>query len=201
MTAVPRVIRTMLDAGGGVALELVAVDAAADGPTVAVLGAVHGDELEGVAASRAVARNVATALVAGRVLLVPVANPLAFSTRTRTTPSDGGNLARSFPGTAEGTDTERIADVLTRQVIAECDLLIDLHSAGVAYSMPLFVGCAGGDDEVSQRSVAAATVFGAPLGWEHAVMNPGRSLSAALDLGIPGIYVEGAAAARSPAPR
>ena len=191
MTAAPRVARTMLDAGQGVALELVAVDGAVDGPTVAVFGAVHGDELEGVAASRAVARSVATALVAGRVLLVPVANPLAFATRTRTTPSDGGNLARSFPGTPEGSDTERIADVLTRRVIAECDLLIDLHSAGVAYSMPLFVGCAGGDDEVSQRAVAAATVFGAPLGWEHAVMNPGRSLSAALDLGLPGIYVEG----------
>ena len=34
-------------------------------------------------------------------------------------------------------------------------------------------------------------MFGAPLGWQHAVMNPGRSLSAALDLGIPAIYVEG----------
>ncbi len=102
MTAEPRVTRTTLDAGQGVALELVAVDGAVDGPTVAVFGAVHGDELEGVAASRAVARNVATALVAGRVLLVPVANPLAFATRTRTTPSDGANLARSFPGTRRG---------------------------------------------------------------------------------------------------
>ena len=192
MTTEPRVTRTTLDAGQGVALELVAVDGAVDGPTVAVFGAVHGDELEGVAASRAVARNVATALVAGRVLLVPVANPLAFATRTRTTPSDGAQprpqLSRHAPRapTPSGSPTSS-----TRQVIAECDLLIDLHSAGVAYSMPVFVGCAGGDDEVSQRSVAAATVFGAPLGWEHAVMNPGRSLSAALDLGIPGIYVEG----------
>jgi predicted deacylase len=130
-------------------------------------------------------------LAAGRLLVVPVANPPAFAARTRTTPSDGANLARCFPGRPDGNDTERIADVLAGQVIAPADLLIDLHSAGAAYSMPVFVGCVGGDGAVAERSVAAATVFGAPLGWQHAVMNPGRSLSVALDLGIPGIYVEG----------
>src|SRR4051794_4881608 len=185
----------MLDAGRGVAVERIAVEAAVDGPTVAILGAVHGDELEGVAASRALARIAAASLVAGRALVGPIANPLAFVARTRTTPSDGGNLARSFPGVADGGDTERIAEVLTRGVIAGSDLLIDLHSAGAAYSMPVFVGCVGGDDDVSRRSVAAATVFGAPLGWEHAVMNRCRSLSAAQALGIPAIYVEGSGGA------
>ena len=33
--------------------------------------------------------------------------------------------------------TERIADCLTRSVIAGSDLVIDLHSAGAAYSMPV----------------------------------------------------------------
>ena len=133
---------------------LVTIEATTDGPTVAIFGAVHGDELEGVAATRAVARHVAsTRWSAGRLLLVPVANPLAFATRTRTTPSDGANLARCFPGAVDGTDTERIADVLTRNVIAGCDLLIDLHSAGVAYSMPVFAGCVGGDTELARRSV------------------------------------------------
>lgn len=197
MSATPSATRTSLEvgvadaSGSDVSLDVVTIEAPNDGPTVAILGAVHGDELEGVAATRSVARHAATALRAGRLLLVPVANPLAFATRTRTTPSDGGNLARCFPGSVDGSDTERMADVLTRHVIARCDLLIDLHSAGAAYSMPVFVGCVGGDTEPARRSAAAATVFGAPLGWQHAVMNPGRSLSAALDLGIPGVYVEG----------
>ena len=81
--------------------------------------------------------------------------------------------------------------MLAREVIRPSDLLIDLHSAGAAYSMPVFAGCVGGDDDVARRAVAAATVFGAPLGWQHAVMNPGRSLSVALDSGIPGVYIEG----------
>lgn len=187
----PTVHRHRLAAGADVTLELVTVESGVDGPTVAILGAVHGDELEGVAAARTVIRHAAAGLIAGRLLVVPVANPLAFAARTRTTPSDAANLARCFPGRADGTATERIADLLTREVIAPADLLIDLHSAGAAYSMPVFAGCLGGDDEVARRAVAAATVFGAPLGWQHAVMNPGRSLSVALDLGIPGIYVEG----------
>ena len=120
-----------------------------------------------------------------------MANPLAFAARSRQTPLDGGNLARCFPGRSDGTVTERIADCLTRSVIAGSDLVIDLHSAGAAYSMPLFVGCLGGDDDVAQRSIAAATTFGAPLGWLHEEMQPGRSTSAALALGIPVIYAEG----------
>lgn len=191
MTNAPSVTRTELEVGHGVAVDVLTVDATTDGPTVAILGGVHGDELEGVAATRAVARRAATDLTAGRLLLVPIANPGAFAARTRSTPSDGANLARCFPGADGGTETERIADVLTRHVIADSDLLIDLHSAGVAYAMPVFCGCVGGTDELSQRSVAAATVFGAPLGWQHAAMNPGRSLSAALDGGLPAVYVEG----------
>jgi predicted deacylase len=81
--------------------------------------------------------------------------------------------------------------VLTTAVISGSDLVIDLHSAGAAYSMPLFVGCLDGDDEVAKRSIAAATTFGAPLGWLHESIEPGRSTSAALALGIPVIYAEG----------
>jgi predicted deacylase len=80
---------------------------------------------------------------------------------------------------------------LSRVVIAGSDLLVDLHSAGAAYSMPLFVGCAGGDDDVATRSRAAAELFGAPLGWLHATVQPGRSISTALALGVPAIYAEG----------
>ena len=126
-----------------------------------------------------------TALVAGRVR--SSRSPTRWRSprgRARRRPTGATSPAASPAG--RGIDTERIADVLDGQVIAGCDLLIDLHSAGVAYAMPVFVGCAGGDDQVSQRSVAAATAFGAPLGWVHAVMNPGRSLSAARISASPG---------------
>jgi predicted deacylase len=191
MTPAPSVFRELIDVGDGAIVELRTIKATRPGPTVSVLGGVHGDELEGVAAARMLIRSASASLHTGRLRVVAVANPLAFAARTRQTPADGNNLARCFPGHPEGAVTERIADVLTRQVIAGSDLVIDLHSAGAAYSMPLFVGCLGGEGSVSQRSVNAATMFGAPLGWLHATFQPGRSASAALALGIPVIYAEG----------
>lgn len=184
-----------LDAGAGTTIEIREYTGAGDGPTVAVLGGVHGDELEGVLAVRSVTNRLAGAmdaagrLTAGRVLAVAVANPPAHAARTRTTPADGGNLARTFPGRPDGTVTERLADALTHHVIRPADLLIDLHSAGQHYAMPFFAGYCLPDGE------APARAFGAPLLWAHEGVNPGRSLAAAAAYGVAAIYVEGSGGA------
>jgi predicted deacylase len=174
----------------GVELEVFEFTGAADGPTLSVLGGVHGDELEGVTAARLFAQRVPELLTRGRVRVVPVANPLAYAANSRCSPIDGGNLARLFPGAADGTATEQIADALTRNVISGSDLLVDLHSAGVNYEMPVFAGCTT-DAATGPAATIAAVAFGAPILWPHSGRNPGRSLTAADDLGVPGIYVEG----------
>ena len=165
-----------------------------DGPVLAVLGGVHGDELEGVTAARMLIAQAEVldglGRLKGTLRVVPVCNPTAFAARSRTSPLDGENLARVFPGDATGSVTRRIAGALNEQVIQGADLLVDLHSAGIHYSMPVFAGYI--DNLVtSPHSRAAATAFGAPLTWQHDGSGPGRSLSAAADLGVPSIYVEG----------
>ncbi|MDT4891578.1 MAG: hypothetical protein QOE97_613 [Pseudonocardiales bacterium] len=180
------------DLGGGHALEIHEFGSG-DGPTLAVLGGVHGDELEGVVAARMFAahlRALPADALRGRVRVVPVSNPIAFAARERTTPGDGANLARTFPGRADGTLTERIAHMLTSAVIAEADLLVDLHSAGAKYEMPVFAGFVS-DAPTAPRSGAATYAFGAPLVWEHIGTGPGRSMSAAEELGVASMYVEG----------
>ena len=163
------------------------------GPTLAVLGGVHGDELEGVLAARMLTAHLGalpSGSLAGRVKVVPVSNPLAFAARSRTSPADGANLARVFPGRPDGQVTERIADLLSTQVIAGADLLVDLHSAGARYEMPVFAGYVA-DAPLGERSAAATYAFGAPVVWEHRGTGPGRSLSAADELGVASLYVEG----------
>jgi predicted deacylase len=157
----------------------------ADGPTLALLGGVHGDELEGIAAVRAVTAHLKTVAFSGRVLAVAVANPAAHAAGSRTNPDDDGNLARCFPGDPEGSATERIAHELTQKVIRGSDLLIDLHSAGVKYAMPFFAGFC------DPAGSAAAHAFGAPLVWAHDKLNPGRSLTTAAAFGVAAVYVEG----------
>jgi predicted deacylase len=164
---------------------------AADGPTVSVVGGIHGDEFEGVVACLRLADLLADAPLHGRLRLVPVAHEVAHVTSTRSSPSDGRNLARTFPGDPAGGPTERLADALRRQVIEGSDLFVDLHSAGTAYAMPLLVGWTDDGCPACIAGARAAEAFAAPVLWRSpGEVPPGRTLSAAHAAGIPSIYAE-----------
>ena len=158
---------------------------------MSVVGGVHGDEFEGVAACLALAEDLAGSPIAGRLRLVPVAHEAAHRASLRSSPIDGRNLARTFPGAAAGEPTERLAAALRTEVILGSDVFVDLHSAGTAYTMPLLVGWGDDGCPTCGRSAAAAEAFAAPVLWRHAgPLPPGRTLSAAHDAGIASIYAE-----------
>ncbi|MCB2012824.1 MAG: succinylglutamate desuccinylase/aspartoacylase family protein, partial [Geminicoccaceae bacterium] len=69
-----------------------------DGPTALLTGANHGDEYEGPIALQRLSRELDPREVNGRVIIVPFMNMPAFLAGRRTSPFDGGNLNRSFPG-------------------------------------------------------------------------------------------------------
>lgn len=168
------------------------------GPTLAVLASVHGDEYEGPVAIADLLGALDPVALAGTLIAIPVANPLAYAAGTRTSPLDGGNLARCFPGQRDGSATQRLAWLLDREVIAVADALIDLHSGGVAYAMATLVGYCDPGDAIGARSRELATAFGAPVLWEHPEIAPGRTLSAASERGIPSIYTEAAGGGAAP---
>lgn len=155
-----------------------------------MISGVHGDEDEGVLAVQRILRLLEAEGLAGQVRALAEANPLARAAYARETPEDSVNLARVFPGDAEGSITQRIARAVTDEVITGSDLMIDLHSAGLRYEMPLFCGYCDTGDAVGEKSAEAARAFGAPLTWAHDDINQGRTISAALSLGIPCIYAE-----------
>jgi predicted deacylase len=174
---------------------------ASDGPTVAVVAGVHGDEEEGVlAVQRVLHRLAGRPLARGTLRAVAVAHPAAYAAHSRVSPFDGLNLARCFPGRPDGTATERLAHRLVERVIRGADALVDLHSAGSAYAMPFFCGYSG-DGTVRERSRQLAAAFGAPIVWRHEhPPSPGRTIAAACELGIPSVYAEctgGAALSRT----
>jgi predicted deacylase len=185
--------RTVLRVPGGsdcdaIELSVLRARGDGDGPRVAILGGVHGDEPEGISAASAIWRSVD--IERGSLTVVPVCNLPAADANMRSSPIDNGNLARTFPGKADGTVTERIAHVLSEQIIRQADFLIDLHSAGQHYAMPLLAGCYAARDALGARCEAAAQAFGAPVYWAHPDIAPGRSLSVALEANVPNLYVE-----------
>ncbi len=166
---------------------------AADGPTLAVLGAVHGDEYEGPLAIAELLHMLPLAAMRGTLVAVPVANGPAYEAGKRVNPEDGNDLARCFPGDPDGTPTEQLAHLIAHQCITRADALIDLHSGGVTHDGALLVGYSATDDTAGTRSRELAYAFGAPVIWEHPPpMPPGRTGSFALAQGIPFIYTEAA---------
>lgn len=177
--------------GGDWRLPLLYVTGATAGPTLLVLGAVHGDEYEGVETIPEVFRRVAPDALQGFLLMVPICNVPAYESVLRSSPIDGLNLARVFPGDPDGTITQRIAYWIAQKLIKPADFVIDLHSGGVTAEIPSLIGFTQSDDELGRRSRAGALAFGAPVVWEHPPPTPpGRTLSAAADFGVPAIYTE-----------
>lgn len=159
------------------------------GPAVAVLGGVHGDELEGVLAARRLADMLAATAVRGTVTVLPRANPPALAAGTRHGDGDE-NLARVFPGDPAGSLSARIAHAIATELIAPCDLLIDLHSAGRRYRMPPLCGFGAGGVLGGRPLLEAARATSFPYLWAHASVAPGRSVSHAESLGKPWVYFE-----------
>lgn len=165
------------------------IGAAGDGPHLLITAGVHGDEFEPMAAVRRLSKTIDTSQLNGRVTLVPVVNEPAFHRGNRAA-EDGLDLARTCPGSADGSITERIAHALS-QLICSADYYIDLHTGGAMLEvMPLtgYVLHANPEILAVQRKMAVA--FNLPLVWGTTPTLEGRSLSVARDANVPAIYVE-----------
>ena len=177
--------------GGNWRLPLLSVTGEGEGPTLLVIAGVHGDEYEGIAALPQLFAAIEPQHLRGSLLMMPVCNLPAYEAAQRSSPVDGLNLARVFPGEAEGTITRQIAFWITEKLLRHADFLIDLHTGGIAYELPTLIGYIHDDGELGQASLAAAMAFGAPVMWGHPMPMPaGRSISAATELGVPSLYTE-----------
>lgn len=98
------------------------------GPKLIVTGAVHGNETAGTRGIERVLAEIdsgAIDIVRGTVTFVPVANPMAYRLKRR---MGDRNLNRRLQPTATPQDNEdRIANALC-PLLAEHDVLLDLHS-------------------------------------------------------------------------
>lgn len=134
-----------------------------DGPTALFTGANHGDEYEGPIALQSLAHRLATDEVRGRVIFVPFMNTPAFRAARRTSPLDGANLNRIFPGRPNGTPTEKIADYFLHSLVPLADIVLDFHSGGKTLEFVPFAAAHLLDNAVQERACFdAMRAFNAP---------------------------------------
>ncbi len=172
-----------------VSLKTITIGSLADGPHVLILGGIHGDEFESMGAIRRLRTIIDPAALRGRVTLVPVVNEAAFLRGERTA-EDGLDLARTCPGRADGSITERVASAV-RALIREADYLIDLHSGGnTMHFFPTVGYTLHSDSDILNVQRHMAEVFNLPIVWGTTSRLDGRTLSVARDARVPAIYAE-----------
>lgn len=150
------------------------------GPTVLLAAGVHGDEYEGPVVLRRLIRTLDPAGIAGRLIILPALNLPAVRAARRTSPLDGGNMNRAFPGDPDGGPTAQIAHYVEAVLLPRCQAALDLHSGGTTGEyVPCAYVYAGGP--LAAAKLAMADAFGAPLAVIVGATAETRSLSAACE--------------------
>jgi len=127
---------TELPDGTRVQLPVALVHGGRPGLTFYLGAAIHGDEANGVAIVNRVLASTDATVLSGRLICVPVQNPLAFQVDHRVpvglylkSPLDQAPMDpwTTFPGDPAGTITERLSHVLF-SLMQGADAAIDVHT-------------------------------------------------------------------------
>ena len=142
------------------------------GPVLALIAGTHGMEYVPIVALQRLRTTIDPATLTGTIIMVHVANMPSFLGRTiYYSPADGKNLNRVFPGKADGTLSERIAETLTREVITRATHVVDIHCGDGNESLrPYVYWITTGAKDVAEagRRLALAS------GFDHIVIDRSR---------------------------
>jgi len=152
-----------------VEIPIAVVRGSSTGPILAILAGVHGTEYVGVDAVLSTYSGTDPKNLRGTLILVPVANVLAFQTRSSVlTPGDEKNLNRVFPGNPDGTISDRLADFLYREVASRSNCVVDIHGGdSLEYLGPMTVFCRTGDDRTQRNTEELAKIFGFRFAYDE----------------------------------
>ncbi len=127
------------------AFPLFAARGEGDGPSLLLVGGVHGDEYEGTAAIWRFFRAIDVGRIKGRVTAIPVANVCAWQAQTRQGSPDGVDMNRVFGKGGDAGPTARVADFIFERLVRPADVVLDFHSGGIRMSHLPICGWYEGD--------------------------------------------------------
>ena len=129
----------------GTNIPVAVVHGAKPGPVLALVAGVHGTEYASIIALERLIGLLDPTPLSGTVIIVPLVNVASFQQMvTHINPIDRKSMSR-YPGDMNGTQSDRAAYLIARQVVEQCDHLIDMH---------------GGDLDESLRPISYWTVTG-----------------------------------------
>jgi len=151
------------ESGQQVRIPFVVARGAEEGPTLCLLAAQRGLDVNGTAALHLALPRLDLARLSGTVIGAPVANPPAARIKRHAFPNDDGwpnaclhDMNALWPGDSEGTSTERMAAAIWEQCLEWAHAVVDLHSSLPQRGAMTLVRA------TSDASVACAKAFGLP---------------------------------------
>src|SRR5215510_7433744 len=145
------VIETPTGSDAGTSVPVAVFHGAKPGPALALVSGAHGTEYASI---------IALVNIPSFEQKVPHINPV-----------DGKSMNRMYPGKIDGTQTDRVSFLITKQVVEQCDHLIDLHGGDLDESLrPYSYWTKTGNenqDRISREMVLA-------FGLDHIIISADR---------------------------
>ena len=136
---------------------------------VICFGGTHGNEYEGQIAVKRLCSELDPEKMSGRVVLVPQLSESACVANTRTSPLDGVNMNRAFPGHPRGTISSRIASFVKNVMFPLGRVVIDIHAGGKEGAFPLCTSFHPIPDAKQRAEIASVSrLFDTPFAFIYA---------------------------------
>jgi predicted deacylase len=157
---------------GGLNIPVAVVHGAKPGPVLALVAGSHGTEYTSIIALEKLIARLNPADISGTVIIVPLINIPSFEQKVpHLNPVDKKSMNRFYPGKMDGTQTERASFLITKQVVEQCDHLIDLHGGDTDESLrPYSYWTKTGNEKQDQISREMVLAFG----LDHIIISADR---------------------------
>lgn len=165
------------------------VAGAKKGPTLCLLGTMHGDETLAMDIIQEILDKIKPKDLSGQIVALPIVNPLSFEAQTYHTPQDMKNIDLLFPGNMGDSLTEKMASILTKEIINNVDCILNLHGGGT-HTVNEFTSVHQLTGKVGKKIIELAKVFGQKILY-LAPPHAGSCVDYAAETrGVPGITPE-----------
>jgi predicted deacylase len=167
----------------GLRIPVAVIHGARTGPVVAFVAGSHGTEYTSIVALQRLIARIDARKLSGTVIIAPLLNIASFEAMTpHLNPVDKKGMNGQYPGDSAGSQTPRALALVTREIVAPADIVVDLHGGDLDEDLrPYSYWFRGGRPAQDSAGLALALAFG----LDHVIVtdvNPsaptaGRSLS------------------------
>lgn len=147
-------------------LPLTIIKGKEEGPNFTIIAGVHGYEYPPIIAVQKLMKEIEPENLKGNLIIIPIANLGSFYKRVPfVNPLDNLNLNTTFPGDNSGSITEKIAAWITKEIIPNSDVFLDIHGGDAGEDLMPFICYYNNEDMPKQTQDAKALADASGMDW------------------------------------